>query len=159
MAVNVNKMLEVIPGDVAQRIKRSFALMKVAEEEIAAAIKKTPRCRTRLNDVFRVAYPGDLIAYGETLYRAHVRELLGRVRKNESFTPGTDAECLAALSAASLKAPLDATASAAMAKVFASCFPEKTDLAEDVGREPYKGAVDEMLATLRRQIGQRAGRD
>ncbi len=143
------------PNDVAGAIGRAFDRMGIAEEEIEAAKKKWPDKKAEIHAAFGALAPGELSRYGsDRLYRAHARELLERVAKGERLELGTDAECLAALSLASLKAPLASGHVAAMEKAFASVFP-KNALGPNVGRESYPGNVDEILTEIRKKIASR----
>lgn len=143
-------------GEAKRSISRAFDLMAVAEEEIERAKRLHPEKAEALHASFGILYPGDLARYGsDRLYRAHARELLDRVARGADLEPGTDAECLVAFSFASLRAPLSASATAAMERVFATVFPEERG--ERAGREGYPGEVDEILSGLRRKISKVRG--
>lgn len=133
----------------ASAVARAFDLMGIAEEEIATAMRRWPKKATELNATFGILYPGILSGYGDGLYRAHCRELLGRVVHGEALALGTDAECLAILSSASQAAPLDSDHAAAMTRCFRSCYPDRE--VEDAGHESYPGRVDEILRRITRK--------
>lgn len=138
----------------ARCIGRAFDLMEIAEEEIAAAKRRTCNrgVQSRIHEVFRSAQPGILLGFdNDDLYRGHVRELCERARLDEDLRPGTKAECIVALHGASLKAPLDRDAVA----LYETCFRDVFGATVD-GREPgtgsWDGAVAKLLATLRRKL-------
>lgn len=155
--MDLNKLGEVFEGSLAKAVMQTLKLMGAAEEEIARAERAYPDAAPRLSRAFPLLYPYELARFGsERVYRAHCREILVRVARGEDVNPGTDAECLAALSLGSLKAPLDSGHLAAMERVFASVFPE--DRSERLGRESWPGEVDEILAGLRKRIGKTLNR-
>ncbi len=153
-----DSMREVLGADLTDRAERVFSFMAIAEEEIATAMKRWPRRAMTIRNAFNILTPGDLLATGETLYRAHCRELLVRVMKGQDVTPGTDAECCLCFMQASLKAPPTHAIAHAYGVVFARCLPEKSAILDGIGREDYVGQTDEILSELRRKIGALAGR-
>lgn len=155
-AQKVAELLGEAAGGAVAAIGRTFDLMAIAEEEIAAAKKRFPGKAAELHASFMLLCPNELARYGsDRLYRAHARELLERVARGQDTTLGTDVECLAALSQASLKAPLSRDPAEAMARVFARVFPGQDPYLETSEGESYAGAVDEVLEELRRKIARR----
>ncbi len=138
-------------SDVPRRIGRAFDLMRVAEEEIAAAKLSAPRKRKTLHALFKAMYPGELLAYPDAVYRSHCRELIGRAKRGEDLAPGTDAEVLVMMSKASLAAPLASEFAHAMSTVFRRVFP---DAPEDLaaGAEAWSGRTEEIIAEARRKL-------
>lgn len=142
---------ELFPeGDDASRVRRAFRAMEIAEEEIAAAKLATPRKRKSLHGAFRAMYSRELLLYPDAVYRAHVREILARVRLGADLSPGTDAEVLVAMSAVSLAGPPGAGFAAAMSKVFFSVFPDAK--LEAAGAEYYSGQIEEIVGEFRRKL-------
>jgi hypothetical protein len=145
----------LLPDGSVGVIGRTFDLMAVAEREIARARRKhrTRRTSELLNGSFLMLQPGELSRYSDELYAAHCRELLERVVKGDDPRPGTRAEMLAALSEASLKAPLERNAHTAMEHLFAQCFPGNALSAG--GHSPgeqWPGAVAELLRGMARRL-------
>lgn len=97
----------------------------------------------------------------EEVYRSHCRELIERHRRGESLEPGTRAEMLLALSEASLRAPFNSTGLSAYALLARRVLVNKEGkciVEEDVRglpREPYEGAVNELLAGLQQRLAVR----
>lgn len=151
----------VCPEGPASAVARAFELMEVAEREIAGAMAAAPRrAHARLDASFGLLVPGVTARYGERVYLAHVREILRRVARGEDTRPGTDAEVLCALSAASLVAPLPAGPARLMASMFLRVYPELRghpdwrDVEAEVGREYYPGQVEQLERDLRRRAAQ-----
>lgn len=130
-------------------------LVEVAEEEITRAIEKHPDKAKELRAAFSEhLFPGELAKFSDRIYRSHACEVLQRIIDGEDPKPGTTAECLVALSLASLKAPLSSGHLAAMEAAFAYVFPER-DASENIGREAWQGETKEILTELRAKIGRR----
>jgi len=134
---------------VANRIGRAFALMEIAEHEIASRRERS-RVPQKVNDAFGILEPGFLAEFqSDHLYRMHCRELISRVERDEDVRPGTAAECVAVLSRGSLDAPLDRDHAFVYERLFLSMFdPGKSP----EGRESYPGAGDEIEARLRKKL-------
>ena len=107
----------------AGQVSRAFALVDIAEEEMARA------GRSREPGLFmRLRPPAILVPLVPKLYRAHVRELLGRSKPSED---ATGPMILAALAEMSLQAPLAEHALWLYWTEFDKVFP---------GREPEPSA-------------------
>lgn len=133
-------------------IASAFRRMGIAEEEIDVAKKRWPRRRTVIHGAFRFLCASHLGRFSDEVYRAHAREIIGRVMRGEDLKPGTDAEILVLLSEASLVAPLASDYAFAMSHVFHRVFPNAgADRFEHAGRESHRGALDEILAECRRK--------
>lgn len=149
---------EILGAPLSNTIAHAFDLMRVAEEEIAAAKRRHPRVARRLHVSFMLLVPGLLSSAPESLYRKHCVELLGRVKSGKDVTPGTDAELAFVLMQASLAAPPDRDHACAYARVFARLFPARRDIVEGLEHESHAGAVDEILNRLRVRVGRDVAR-
>jgi hypothetical protein len=142
-------------GAVGARVAETLDRVRIAEEELAAA-QLPPEVRAR---AFGVLIPTAALR-GKTaeLYRAHARELLGRLARGEDTSPGTLAECLSACLYTAGDAPLRQEGQALTEWLFAEVFPEQ---AKAIGcgeaRERWAGQVQEDLAALRRRLATRRG--
>lgn len=155
--MNRSKIIELLstgPNTGVAFIVQSLDCMEVAEQEIARAQAEHPEHAATLRRVFGVAMPGNLATYGQTLYRAHVRELLDRVVDGFPFDLGTDAEVLDVLSTASLRAPLGSQAAALFERLFARMFPAEAATVLDGGprAEPWQGASSELASEIKRKL-------
>lgn len=148
--VDAGLLARVLPEGSVRQIGRLFDLMKIAEEEILAAKRACPRKAKTIDTAFRYAQPFALVGYGDELYRAHVREIISRLKMGEPLSPGTDAEVLVAFSLASLQAPLASEFAHAMSTVFARCFPGSR--LESAGSEAWPGRSREIVEELRRKL-------
>jgi hypothetical protein len=116
-------------ASVGRAIDDAFEKMEVAEEMIDTFQDRHPERADAIDDAFWILKPGSLlIGVPEAVYRSHVRELLTRVAMTEAdavaTAVATDAECLMALSEASLRAPLPREAKWAFAVLIESVFPD-----------------------------------
>jgi hypothetical protein len=143
-----DRLLATFPSS----IRRTFDLMEIAEEEIAAAKARAPEeARARLHRAFAVLAPGGALAgYPDFVYRAHARELLGRVQRGEDTRPGTAAEAMIAISRASLVAPPGAQVGALFERLFTEV--RGAPLPGVPIAAPWGGASEELLADLRRRL-------
>lgn len=133
-----------LPGEVG----RMFEAMEIAEVEIArGGLTKVEGSR-----VFGVACPNPPIR-GKSLelYRAHVKELIARVKVGADLRPATDAELLAVFSDTSLIAPMGQNGAAAFEALWARVFPKAKIEGQSAGREQWAGAVAEVIETARRK--------
>lgn len=147
-------MLKALDLNIPISIRRAFDFMEIAEEEIAKAQKRVrdKEARKRIHDVFGDAQPGQLLKYSDVLFRAHVRELCERARREESTAPATKAEVVAALCEGSLLAPLDQQHAALYEELFFEIFGRYVGDAKDRTREPWPGASAELLHTMRNRF-------
>lgn len=144
--------LAALIGPNGNAIAAAFARMRIAEEEIDAAKKRWPRRRAAIHDAFRFLCASHLGRFSDEVYRAHAREIIGRVMRSEPLEPGTDAEILVMLSEQSLVAPLASDYAHAMSVVFHRVFPNADpERYERAGHESYRGALDEILTDCRRK--------
>jgi hypothetical protein len=149
---------DLLGSELSGALDFSFARMRIAEEEIAAATKRWPTAARRIRASFLILRPSSWMRGSEELYRRHCRELLARIKRGDDVGPGTDAEVCWVISQASLAAPPDCDHAHAYARAFKRAFPEHADVVGDLGRESYPGSVDELLERLRRKIGEQEKR-
>ncbi len=96
-----------------------FDLIDIAEEEIQAAIIRTPERAQELNATFsRLNPPPGMSNYTSTIYWAYCREVLHLVATDQKLVYPTDAELILALCKTSQKAPLDQTANCLYVRLF-----------------------------------------
>jgi len=128
-----------------------FADVEAAEEEIAAAQKRHPSHAAAIWDAFPVCQRSRVLREApELAYRIHLRCLLDRVAAGEDLRPATDGEVLAVLSALSLEHPLRQDAAALYECLMIKHTSYRTG--ESPLSETYTGAVEELLAQLRRKL-------
>ena len=141
------------PKALASTAARVFELVKVAEEELEAAKKRHPGKAPEVHRAFRLIEPGGLLWLDDEVFRAHARELIQRVVDGKDTRLGTRAEVIAALSEASLRAPLPRDETELMAKIATRIFPEKKkEFGYRKNHESYKGSTDELLRKFRKQL-------
>ncbi|ANZ13332.1 hypothetical protein ACH4YO_40670 [Streptomyces noursei] len=97
--------------------------------------------------------------FREVLYRAHCREILDRVARDEDTRPGTDAEIIIGIHEASLVAPMTSGAACLYFRLLDRSVPELSQAAApDIDLAAYEkvhGRVaDEYEADLRRKLRQ-----
>lgn len=135
----------------------------VAHEEIDQAVRMWPLWTDRLAAAYDWLQPLGLIRDEyppDPLYRAHCGEILRRIVDDEDLVPGTDAEIVAVLSAASKMAPLKSEFGWLYWSTLRRACPQIVDALEaQIGREPFHAGdwerreADAERARLRRQIG------
>jgi hypothetical protein len=135
-------------------VRRTFECMDVAEQEIARALRLRSNAsatrRARIQRAFLALLPPEqLTSKGDEVYRQHARELLQRAADGKDLRPGTDAEVLTCMLDCSLQAPPTALIGLACARLFEKVMGKK--LGDDLSLEPWPGAVDELVADLRRK--------
>ncbi|MEV1109959.1 hypothetical protein AB0I95_15075 [Micromonospora sp. NPDC049751] len=111
-----------------------FEAMEWSEDEIRSAQRRHPDAADRIYHSFILLQPKhDLLMRSELLYRAHCRELLDRVARNEDTRLGTAAECIAVLRDTSLVGPLNMAGTGLYFRLW-----------RVAGLPPIKGATDNM---------------
>lgn len=151
----VEELLELL-GPLGSDVRGLFALMSVAEEELAAAKREHPLAEFAIQKSFSILAP-DAKFFPDKhteLYRAHCRELLGRIvagASKKELRLGTRAEVLCVMSEWSLEHAPGPQGRALLFTLFAEVFPERVQN-DGLSREPWPGATDELLGALQRKI-------
>ncbi len=147
----IRELLGAPEAAFVSRVSRALGLTRVAEEEIAAAMRKGRRGRVRVWNSFGLLCPtANMVDLDDAVYRHHVRELLDRVAREEDTRPGTRAEVLCAISGATLASRLDRDVELLALTIADEVFPGR-DLVGDYGKSSHPGALEEKLAWVRRQ--------
>ena len=135
-------------------IENAFRCMEFAEDEIAAAKARHPLDAELIHRTFSVLCPSEpLRAAGEKLYRAHCQELIERVREGKDARAATKAELIAVLSALSLQAPLDRSATFLYWELFGVLFPSASEkLREEVGPVTADVSDKDQACELERKL-------
>lgn len=145
-------LAKVMDDDAASVIGRTFELMGSAEDEIKRAQRHYPQAKERIWSAFRILCPtSGMSALSEDVYRAHCRELLGKVAGGADTRIGTDAEMLVVLSHASLEAPPTADVAALTYEIFCRVLPN-SDPGGPVIHPTYAGALEELDYQIRRRL-------
>lgn len=158
---NREAMLDLL-GEMAPTVRSIFEQMEIAEEEIETAQAKYPHKAEEIWRSFTYLRPTPLL-YRCTphLYRAHAREIIGRIiqtqgkERKKDLEAATDAELCCAFCAVSQALPLQSDAVAAYQQVFKRVFPDVTFLDEFGRSESYPGRADEIVAELRKKYRQK----
>ena len=140
---------------VQAEVTGAAALVDVAEDEIEQAAARHPQSADDLFHSFRLLLPAFEARAWQTefVYRAHCRELLERVARGEDTRPGTNAECLIAISQVAMEIPLNGPAAGFYLRVCSGAFPGH----ELAGRgQPYEAlygsAIDEIERLTRKKL-------
>lgn len=136
------KALGPAGAGVASEISRTFDLMEIAERELKG--------NDRPGLFLALCPTGAIKRMSDEVYRSHARELIKRAKAKQKLAPATDAECLAALSETSLKAPLTQSAAACAEWLFARVLP-----GHGLGKGPsetWSGQVEEDVAVMRKKL-------
>jgi hypothetical protein len=139
-------------GPAFEDMAEVFRRIKIADEAIKAFAKRSPFHESALDRSFlalRWQLPGTV---PDRVYRAHVEELLQRVIAGESLVEGTRAEVMFALSGTTLIAALGQQAAALYKQLFSEIWGADSSFTQPVSREPWPGALNELLHELRRRV-------
>lgn len=124
------------------------ARLEVVFEELQRC-NEHPFRGNAMHEAFPILHcPEGLQQMALPVYRAYVREQLDRACSRKPTDLLTDAEVLAALSAASLRAPLDRNHAALMGELFTKIMESPV---EGLATETYPGAAGELLAAFKRK--------
>jgi len=140
------KLIDMGAGGLAFSMARAFDYMRLAEEEIEQAVQRHPEHTEKLKRAFQYLAWMDPQLPTDEVYRGHARQLLERIVNGDSLNPGTWAEALMALSKASMKAPLNQKAMAAMYIAMERTMGPVS--MQFYVAEPYQGAAMELLSAL-----------
>jgi len=126
-----------------------FEQMEIAEKRIEEFKTRRPDLQEEIHEAFSVLRPSELVQQvPEPVYRAHADELLGRIVEAGSVEDAgtevaTDAECLVAISEASLRSPLPREATWAFVYLMESVFENpKEQIGSDVPLPSPSGGWD-----------------
>lgn len=151
MLMTAQTLAGFFPGQ-ATIVMQSFALVDVAEEEIANAKRLRPDRSRELDATFmKLCPPKAMLGKTGQLYRSHVRELLHRVLNGRSLEKreATRAEVLTAMLDASLSAPPNSRACALIDELFFKVFHHHVN-GQPV-KEPWQNSNAELFAELSRK--------
>lgn len=145
--------LQLMPGAIGSAIGYAFDCMGAAED----AIKLAGLSKEQGSVAFGAMCPSPILRGKVELYLAHAMELCARVKRGvrgPGLEPGTDAECLAAYSEQSLRAPLNRQGQACYEALFHKLFPKAARALQPEGPTPetWPGQVAEDVAQLRRKL-------
>lgn len=142
---------EIGGGALLGAVQSALDQMAIAEEEIKHYTDRFPgnhvdirRAFVQLRWMLKMPVP-------ESVYRAHVQELLTRVVNDQSLMRGTRAEVLMLLSEASRMAPLRTRYVALYLKLFDKLYPQAFAGQPPFIQEPWIGSSDELLEALRHE--------
>ncbi|MGH3403813.1 MAG: hypothetical protein ACRDRJ_15140 [Streptosporangiaceae bacterium] len=140
---------------VQAEVTGAAALVDVAEDEIGQAAARHPQAADHLFHSFRLLLPAfDARAWGtEFVLRAHCRELLERVARGEDTRPGTNAECLLAISQVAVEVPLNGAAAGFCFRMWSGAFPghELSDRGQHY-EALYGSAIDDIERWTRAKL-------
>lgn len=139
--------LKGLLGNESALVRYMFEAMDIADRIIG----------DRGEPLFPILRPTEPLALKSLdAYRHHCRELIARVEAGEDTRPATDAELLCACLDASLIAPPTSLYGGLIGMLCVRVLGDLPPGLEVTGgpREPYPGAYDEELATLRRRFRQ-----
>lgn len=150
--MNAEKLL----SSMTNSITAVFALMGVAEEEIARATRRYPRRKEALNRACKVllAPSQEMYEMDERVYRHHAAELLDRVGRSDvaGADAGTTAEVLITLHLGSLKAPFARDPQVLFERLFQEILPGSLADQDWSLKPSYPNADRECEAQLRRRL-------
>lgn len=143
-------LVEAGAGPVVKQLARVFAYIEIADQEMKRSTDERPERAADIRKAFvLLCWRSDVLPLPtDEVYRAHAREIINRVINGRKVEYGTSAEALMALSQQSLKAPLNQTGLCAMQRMFAEVMEVDVDFAP----EPYPGAAQELLSTLKTKL-------
>ena len=152
------KIEDLFPVDMQITMADAFRAMSWAEDEVELAQDRHGLSERGLlwRTGFMAVRAPDLID-SEPLFRAHCREILDRIAAGMPLEPGTDAEILFVLRAASLRAPMQPGVDCLYFRLFARMFPYMAgDLITNADLAAYEsvhgGAADDHEARLRAKL-------
>lgn len=162
-----SRAAEVAPSGVAEllaavqdSVRGPLEQVDVAESMIDVAVHAHPAHADVLWHSFVLLRPTCERMNTDFVYRAHVRELLERVRAGQDTRSGTAAELCAALSEASQRAPLRASAFGLYTRMWRQAFADDARLVHVMpAGEHYEAIagsqIDDLEFTARAAIGRR----
>ena len=157
------QLVGFIAPDILGAAEFAFRCMEIAEEEIAFARARYPVFEKQINAAFRFLCPPDsLRSVSSEVYRHHCCELLERVARKADMRLGTDAECLCALSQASMAALPNRNASLLYWRLFNRVLPLDAERIRMESGSPAfdssdEHAVNDLEAALRIELSHDRG--
>ncbi|GAB3686615.1 hypothetical protein [Saccharopolyspora tripterygii] len=148
-------MLTELVDDVRRELTPVFDMMEWGEDEISTARRRHPAHADTLHHSFTLLRPTNERMRTEFVYRGHTRELLDRVAQGEDTRQATGAEVVLALCQVSQTAPLNATATGLVGRLWQTAFPDQpVDLGdEQEHREKlYGSSIDDAEADIRARL-------
>jgi hypothetical protein len=151
--------------DLGSVMSSAFEKMGWAEDEIEKAQARHGETgRGPLWNSFLTVRQNEDHMADEIIYRAHAREILDRVAAGHDVRPGTDAEMIASIRAASLMAPLSSTAATLYFRIAARSFPALfATVMSVIDLEAYEAvhgtAADDQESWLRAKLATDRGKD
>jgi hypothetical protein len=140
---------------VQREVAEATALVDVAEDEIAQAIKRHPDAADDLFHAYPLLLPAIVSRAWSTEFvlRGHCRELLERVATGQDTRPSTTVECLLAMAEVSKAIPLGGAAGGFYFRMWHKAFPEH----ELSDRGPYyeaiyRGRINEIEKWTRKKL-------
>jgi hypothetical protein len=143
-------------SDLRNLVGLIFATNTWAEEEIKAAQRRHPDAVDRIGESSRLLTPTHDLMSTKSVYRAHCREVLGRVAAGEDTRLGTAVECCIALCKTSLRAPLTTSGAGLYVRMWESAGLPAVEMTDSgVPYEALAGsAIDGHEVWLRRKLRQ-----
>jgi hypothetical protein len=150
-------LLDMLPN--GNRIGELFAMMEIAEDEIAKAKRRHPKYADAIHNAFQYMCPQNIAGWGGAintdLYRHHCRQICDRIATGEDINLATDAELLLAMKDVSLAAPINNEGKYIYFKLFAGVFPSiaKDIVPADISfLERNCTMADQTIADMRRKL-------
>jgi hypothetical protein len=149
---DLGKML----AEIKSELTIIFEQLDWAADEIARATERHPAERDLIWHSNRLLKPTHPLMRTEFVFRAHCRELIGRVVAGEDTRPGTSVEAINALSEASSLAPLRPNAAGLYFRLWTATFPDKLfeEIREsrDAHETLHRSEIDDLEALTRRKL-------
>lgn len=151
-----NREITDVIGDIHGTLDPLFDAMPWAEDEIDAATRRHPAAADRIHRSFLLLRPASARIGTEVVYRSHCRELLDRAAGGQDTRPGTAVECCIALCMTSLAAPLRSSAVGLYARMWSLAQLPPVELTGNRAHyEALDGSlIDEHEAWLRKKLRQ-----
>jgi hypothetical protein len=152
---------EIFPSGEAAPERDAFMAMEWAEDEIELAQDRYGE--TGHGPIWKQGFAAvkqtDLID-SELLFRAHCREILGRIADGDDLRPGTDAEIIWVLRNASLRSPMQPGIDCLYFRLFARRFPvQSSSISGPVDLAAYESVHGSAADDHERRLRAKLSRD